>query len=720
MKKKEESVSNLFFHSNVFMDRMNQSYLERPRLDRLLEQAVRNPMVVVIAGAGYGKTQAVYSFARKYNAMTAWMQLSLQDNYPWRFWENFIQAAAFGDEDVLYKLAHTGFPETKRQFDRYLAIPRKAVDPGRKYIFIYDDFHLIQDKKVLQFMKQSISLPFPSITSILISRTEPVLDLRDMEAQGKVSRITEVDLRFSEEEIHSYFEMLHISLRAEGLPELYRDSEGWAFAIHLVGLSLKNGAAATDYGWSSLRHNIFPLIEREVFSINSRELRKFLIKLSLIDHYPPGLLAELIPDKSLIEELEQVNSFIRFDTYLNEYHIHHLFLEFLSGKQGELTGEEKKEVYTKAARWFAAHNLRMAAISYFEKAGIYDELFDVVYALPMIVQDRTAQFLLDLMDQASREMYQRYPTAWIVHARMLFTLGRFDEARAELRGVIEEYEALPPSAFSDRLLSGCYRNLGFVSLITCVHNGRFDFVPYFERALFYYTRTPYEIAALKVAGLGSYVCRVGSPEKGEMERFIEAASKAITCLAVSMNGCFYGMDDLARAELTYFRGNLGEAEKLARTALAKSRERDQYEVENRSLFYLLRINLAWGNYGEIQEILKALEAQLKVTEYPNRQIYYDIIIGWFYIQIRQAAKLASWLKNDFEESELNSLFHGMESLVRIKWQVFEKRYPVALAALGTRENQYSPGAFLLGKITMKVLEAVCLKEIGDKPGSLAA
>ncbi|MDR2759930.1 MAG: LuxR C-terminal-related transcriptional regulator, partial [Spirochaetaceae bacterium] len=39
---------------------------------------------------------------------------------------------------------------------------------------------------------------------------------------------------------------------------------------------------------------------------------------------------------------------------------------------------------------------------------------------------------------------------------------------------------------------------------------------------------------------------------------------------------------------------------------------------------------------------------------------------------------------------------------------------------GTRENQYSPGAFLLGKITMKVLEAVCLKEIGDKPGSLAA
>jgi LuxR family maltose regulon positive regulatory protein len=708
---------NQFFHSNVTMEQNRQAYLDRPRLDRLFERAVRNPLVIVVAGAGYGKTQAVYSFVRKYDVITGWMQLSPEDNYPWRFWENFIQAAALSDEETLYKLAYTGFPETKRQFERYVAIPRQVVDPKHKYIFVYDDFHLLHDKKVLHFMEQCLTVSFPSITSILISRTEPALDLKTL---GKAFRITEEDLRFSEEEIRAYYEMQHISLHPEKLPLLYRDSEGWAFAIHLVGLSLKSGSAATDSGQSSLRNNIFPLIEREVFSVNSRELQKFLIKLSLIDHYPPELLAELAPDKKLIEELEQVNSFIRFDAYQNEYHIHHLFLEFLSGKQEELSGEEKREVYITTARWFAFHNLRIAAIGYFEKARAYGELFDTVYTLPMIVQDRTAQFLLDLMDRAPREMYRQYPTAWIIHARMLFTAGHFDEALAELRRVIKEYEALPPSAFSDRLLSGCYRNLGFISLITCIHTGQYDFVSYFERAYFYYTRAPYGIAALRIACLSSYVCRVGSPEKGEMERFIEAVSQAIPWLAGAMDGCFYGMDDLARAELAYFRGNLEEAETFARQALAKSRERDQHDIENRCLFYLLRINLTRGDYEQIREILKALEAQLKVTEYVNRQIYYDIITGWFYIQIRQAAKLAPWLKNDFEESELNSLLHGMETLVRTKWQVFEKRYPVALAALGNRENQYSLGAFLLGKITMKILEAVCLKELGDKSGTLAA
>jgi LuxR family maltose regulon positive regulatory protein len=114
---------------------------------------------------------------------------------------------------------------------------------------------------------------------------------------------------------------------------------------------------------------------------------------------------------------------------------------------------------------------------------------------------------------------------------------------------------------------------------------------------------------------------------------------------------------------------------------------------------------------------------LKVIEYANRQIYYDIITGWFYLQIGQAGKLAPWLKSDFEESELNSLIHGTEILVRTTWYLGEKRYPLALAALsalGNRENQYGLKAFLLGKITMKVLEAICLKETGEKAASLAA
>ena len=39
---------------------LTTDYMSRPRVDRVLNQAVRNKLVYVIAGAGYGKTQVVY------------------------------------------------------------------------------------------------------------------------------------------------------------------------------------------------------------------------------------------------------------------------------------------------------------------------------------------------------------------------------------------------------------------------------------------------------------------------------------------------------------------------------------------------------------------------------------------------------------------------------------------------------------------------------------
>ncbi|MDR3123161.1 MAG: hypothetical protein LBU16_05225, partial [Treponema sp.] len=78
------------FQSNVPLSSGNQVYLERPRVDALVERAVQSPVVIVVAGAGYGKTHAIYSFVRKRQAKTGWMQLSERDNIASRFWENFV------------------------------------------------------------------------------------------------------------------------------------------------------------------------------------------------------------------------------------------------------------------------------------------------------------------------------------------------------------------------------------------------------------------------------------------------------------------------------------------------------------------------------------------------------------------------------------------------------------------------------------------------------
>ncbi|GHT63413.1 helix-turn-helix transcriptional regulator [Spirochaetia bacterium] len=716
-------MSGQFIHSNVPIAGGNQIYLERPRIDNILERAFESRTIIVTAGAGYGKTHGVYSFLKKHNYLTMWMQLSERDNAASRFWENFIGVLRAISEETAERLAETGFPETERQFERYLTIPRNLVIQNAKYVFVYDDFHLIQDKKVLRFMEHSISMPFPNITSILISRNEPAVNTAALRSRHIAARITERDLKFTQEEMGEYFRIQNIRTSPETAAAVYRDCEGWAFAIHLSGLFLKNappgGGNAHGYVPVVMRSNIFRLIEIEIMCPLTPHLRKFLVKLSLIDHLSQDLLALIAGDKNLIDEMERIGSFIRFDTYRNAYQIHHLFLEYLEKQQDALSTEEKKEVYEKAALWCVENNQKMDAISYYEKAENFNEIIALFFTLPLIVPNLMAKFILELLNRTPQKFYEENPAIIIVHARILVSLGLFAEAAEELNSAIPRLEAVSPTPLVHRLLLGCYITLGFIGLINSINTADYGFAGLFEKAAAhaplsgYVTRPP-----VSVLTISSYICRVGSSVKGEMEKYIEALTAIAPHAAVVMGGCMMGLEDLAKAELAFFRGNTAEAEKHAHTALLRAADGMQYEIENRAFFYLLRIYLSGGNHEEMRRILKEMEARLKQHYYLNRFVHHDVNMGWFRAQIGNTAQLAPWLKNDFEERDLNSRARGLEILVKAKYHFAEKRYPAALAALENWTDD--AGSPVLGKVETKALESVCRYQMRRREGAFAA
>jgi LuxR family maltose regulon positive regulatory protein len=705
-------VNNQFFHGTIPENSDNQVYLERPRIDALLERMVRSPLVSVTAGAGYGKTQAVYSFLQKHKVLSTWMRLSELDNNEWRFWENFSQAVELISPEGAAMLREMNFPATERQFNRYIAVPRQTVDPGGRYIFVYDDFHLLRNRAVLDFMERSVTSPFPSITSVLISRREPAINTIKLFSKGLLANLTEEDLRFSPEEMRAYFELLGVRLTEEAASGLYRDTEGWAFAIHLAGLSLKSGGD-TEHGRRSMRQDIFSMIDGEIFSAASAGLQKYLIKLSLIEHLSLELLADLAGDSGLLEEMKGIGSYIRFDSYSNTYQIHPLFLEYLTGKQGELSGEEKRDVYIRSARWCASHLLKMDAIGYYEKAGAYDELIAVVDTLPIVLPDRFIDFLLDILDRAPRELYDASAAAPILHARLLLTRGRMSEAAGEAQAIITRLEALPPSPFRDLALCGAYLILGFNGIFTSVFTGDFGFPVFFEKAHGYYPPNADKLqGTAAVANLSSYACRVGGPEKGGPERYIQAIDAAEPHIMATMNGAA-GLADIARTEFAYYRGDLEDTEKFAYRALYKAQKWRQYEIENRALFYLLRVNLPRGNYPKIDEIFQLLEAQLQVEDFTNRYIFLDMIKGWFYSQIGLSGRLESWLKKDLEEAEVNSVNFGLETQMQARCFMAENNYAAALSCMESQNTPYGLEAYLFGRLTLNILRGVCYFQGGE-------
>jgi LuxR family maltose regulon positive regulatory protein len=261
--------------------------------------------------------------------------------------------------------------------------------------------------------------------------------------------------------------------------------------------------------------------------------------------------------------------------------------------------------------------------------------------------------------------------------------------------------------------------LGYLGLSLSIHTKHHDFTESFRKAA-EEAKLSGHIAKPPINGavMASYACTVMAPASSEdIERFIHVIGEIVPYAARALGGCLSGTHELARGEFAFFKGELEEAEKRLLESLVKSREAQQYEIENRALFYLLRIYLSRMDAKRIKNVFEQLKAELEKDFYLNRYFYHDIVTGWYYIQTGRQDRIASWLKSDFEESGLNYRVQGLEKLVKAKYYFAEKRYPAALAVM---ENQWDGESFLMGTIEMKVLEAACRYRSSDKEGAFKA
>ncbi|MDR0433780.1 MAG: hypothetical protein LBH21_01795, partial [Gracilibacteraceae bacterium] len=707
------------FHRNSMILPENRYYLERPRINNLLAKAVQHPYVTVVAGTGYGKTQAVHSFLLAHDATTAWIQLSERDNLNTRFWENFAHTMSLFNKRLATRMFEFGFPDTDIQYAEVLAIPENELSPNEKYVLVFDDFHLLHDPSVLRFMRRILKTPFSNITLVMISRSEPDLSaIPLLVGKGLLFTITEEELRFTEEETAQYFQLLGFSLSSQSMANIFNDTAGWAFALSLVGLSLQKAPAREQIARTAMKLNIFKLIESEVFLVISEELRRFLIKLSLIDHLSTTLVSTLAGDEALVGEIKKVSSFIRYDIYLDAYLIHHLFLDFLRQRQGVLTEEEKRDTYLKAARWCSENDCTMDAVSYYEKAGEYEAIIRIVRSFPLQVPRTQAQFVLDIYDNGPKERLESSVSYHIQHSRLLMSLGRYEETVVELNARIEKYSALPSSDFNNQVLCGAYEALAFTSYLSIPRTDHCDFDKLLEKAAYYYRLSPYEESdAVTSININAWASQVGVTRPGAMEEYIETLTRAVPFVATVLNGCMYGLDDLARGELLFYKNELKPARKCILQALAKAEEGNQYEVRNRAIFYLMRIGTAQGNYDEIQSAFLKLEEQLTMTAYSSRFVTYDIITSWYYSLFNRQFT-ARWLKEALDNKEAISAFNAdFANMIKAQLDYLDKRYHDLLVFL---ENACTPYTVLFGQLKIKILTAACHYQLKDRKAALAA
>ncbi|MCL2758639.1 MAG: hypothetical protein FWD22_00270, partial [Treponema sp.] len=418
-------------------------HFERQRLNNLLMQAIKYPLVLICAGAGYGKTTAVHDFVHEYQATTVWIQLSERDNVGSRFWENFIHTMTKAKPVFAKLINKIGFPDTEDKLNQYHTILRENVTRKRR-IIVFDDCHLIENPAVIRFIESAFHNMPVETSFFMISRSTPRINLARLVSKGHIFNISEDELRFTENELTQYFRQLEIFTQpGDGYPmetvrEIMQDTDGWAFAINLIARSFQKAPAYTGYLRTAMKTNVFRFMETEIWDGISVRLQLFLIQLSLIDHLSVDIITLLTgTDTALTDELERQNAYVRRDSYINAYLIHPLFLEFLATKQSLLSQEQKHKTYSIAADWCNKNGFKLDALSYYEKVGDYEAIVSIFFELPTQIPLDIARYAKDIFDKIPEEAFEQINFLAVIHIRTIMGLGLLQEAFK----LAESYEA---------------------------------------------------------------------------------------------------------------------------------------------------------------------------------------------------------------------------------------------------------------------------------------
>ena len=712
------SMSNSF-RSNMETLSQSSAFFKRPRLNKLLENAVQFPLVAVYAGSGYGKTRTVYSFLQEYNASTTWIQLTERDNDTSRFWEKYTHMISLTRLDIGSRLADIGFPLTDEAFSKYISLRSEGYASETKNILVFDDFHLLENPAILRFFERAINNLSANVTMILISRTIPEINMVSMIMKERVFTIREDILCFTEDEIAEYFNYLTLPYTRQDIRDIFDDTRGWAFAINLIGRSLGTDMKYERYALAAMKDNVYKLIETEISRIRGRPLWHLLLRISLIGHLSSSLISLLVDnDELLIKELDTLNAYVRYEHHLGVYRIHDIFLDYLRTHQNMLPNDAKRDTYNKAGIWCEDNNYITDALAYYEKAENYVEIIRMISSFSLQVSPDIALYALALLSRIPVDIASRNTIFPILSLRIKVSLGLFDEAISEAKECAMELEALPTSPARRNALTEVYGIWGILRFYMSTTTNVYDFDIYFQKMREHYDKDPINASTTpSTQQMGAYALLVGTNHKGATEEFIKTLRRAVQHSSHVHNGYMYGLDDLAQGELHYNQRDMINSEHYLFMALEKARSRYQYDIQSRSLLYLMCIAFSQGKLEKADFYLQQAEELLENAEYSTRFEAYDIARSHYHLALMQPDKIPYWLKTDFERYAHPAFLGNYANRIRAQYRYLTKQYSTLLAYSETVRNSNSP---LLSKIIFIILEALSLYKLKQREDAIIA
>jgi LuxR family maltose regulon positive regulatory protein len=450
------AVSTFFLRTKLYRPSLPDDYILRPQLLAKLDDIVRQPLTLLTAPAGYGKTTLLSAWMNQSECPSVWVSLDEGDNELVVFLGYFVAAIRaifphFGEQLLAFTQASTRPPLPR--ISSYLANEIDQLE--QDFVLVLDDYHVLTEPDIHMVLDDLLRHPPPRLHLVLATRHDPPLQMTKLRAQHRVTELRAKELRFSAEEIATFTERtLPTKPDAKTISILAEKTEGWPVGLRMATIAIRQ--------WGLDEHQpavlqvenryIAEYLVNEVLARQPTAVRNFLLKSSILDRFCAPLCAAMMGTESLdptiLQQLEREGLFIEsLDSQNQWYRYHQLFRLLLRHRLGEIvhTGEVAA-LHRRASVWLAANGFIEDAIDHALSGG------DVKVAANILTQhshtlmnEERWLFLESLLNKFPVAAVQEEPTLLLLLAWLNLARWRLDRVEP-IRERLEEYleTASPP------------------------------------------------------------------------------------------------------------------------------------------------------------------------------------------------------------------------------------------------------------------------------------
>jgi ATP/maltotriose-dependent transcriptional regulator MalT len=406
--------------------------VSRRRITQAIERSASLGIAMVIAPAGYGKTEALED---AFGSIACWVDTS---------------SASGGIDGIARAIVTAVIPAAEKSLAQVLR--RQTMDDRDAYVaawlakrlrnidepILLDDFQRINaDPAVLAFVVSLIEATVPHTRWAIACRETPELPFGTWIASNFMTLPTiESDLAFTIEDARSLAVATNVRIEDASLAAIVEDAEGWPLVVRLA-LGAWERAPALPPVRIRTREVLFQFLEAQVWSKARPEDRRLLVAAAVTPFARPELLeaAGFVEPGRALDALAHRLPLLR-RTADDEYRLHELFREFVLERDDD--PKQRNELVALLANAYADIGYPAEALDTAIRGNAQSLVVALLEASGVQLIDDGRRGVVARALASLPPLYRGQPVALAIRGYLRAAEGNTSVAEADLRAVPKE------------------------------------------------------------------------------------------------------------------------------------------------------------------------------------------------------------------------------------------------------------------------------------------